>query len=857
MSDPKQLKFSFLVDEASLQKARQFIRELTADLTKLNEAAGKLGGIIGGAAGGAGGVNVNAGGAKSAEQQKVLAKTAPAGRGLVQNLLDQKNVFKDIASGSKDSMRAMTDTLKQAIGAQKKELKDLDDQAAKLTKQYDALGKAIKGVGGTWDAGGATRFAGKQAVVGVQNEHVNLQRLAAHGRLQDLEAQGRAAGILPPPIPKNRVMQVTDDMIIKDRFFGHGGGIWDSQKGIMANLFGRRGNGQDLEAPKGFGGPNGWLKAGARIGGIGLAGANTILGEVTAENSQMNNAETRRAALVEGQMKRILGGDIKGIMAMQGMDATKRAEMLSDSVGGIGTANVIKDGIISTGKAVVGIGNSGGANVGPGGIMGAWSDTAMETAKAERASRFAANAEMARFWDNIATDKFSNELSQRISFQRMTGTGGLGAMMSRPDGSKYRANTYSQMEQKLIGAGYSPSEYAAATSQLRGSAGSRFAGNNAWTAMAANAEGMGGFAELMGASARSGGGMGFSFGALGGGIDRWAGVHLGQSIIGSGFDPRGTTSGLGVLAAAQNGMGFTGGATDFNLVQRLALGLQGADSITTGSMDPYQSGRNLVGAVNRLGPGASTYTQDFLASGLSTKQMIDLASGAAKGTDLESVTRGYLGNDYQGLVRGQLGESVTSVLDRFVDQGGNDRLTTAIRKFRGSGSSDISAFVKTLGSEDRAMLGDFYGRETGVGLEGGMGLMGLLSGLDTDPSRIKKGFVGKGVTGAEKDALESQSQNVKQVNDTIFALTDKFIEAYKQAPESLKSLRQVGENITSGAENFVKALGVATEAVDKFVAKMEGKDPETVARQKKIREAREEYDYKVKTGQIMAPGPKF
>jgi hypothetical protein len=52
---------------------------------------------------------------------------------IVQGFLDQKQIFKGIADGTKDSLRVMTDGLKDSVSKQKQELHGLDAHRKKLS----------------------------------------------------------------------------------------------------------------------------------------------------------------------------------------------------------------------------------------------------------------------------------------------------------------------------------------------------------------------------------------------------------------------------------------------------------------------------------------------------------------------------------------------------------------------------------------------------------------------------------------------------------------------------------------------------------------------------------------------------
>jgi hypothetical protein len=812
MAESKQLKFQFVVDEASLQKTRQLIRELIADLSKLNEIAGKAGGLTGlGGGDTKAGVRVSGGGANSVEQQRVIAKTAPAGRPLVQNLLDQKNAIKGVAEGSKESLRAMSQDLRQAVGDQIQQINRL-----------------------------------KQAVDALQASYGKV-RATAHDQLAEV---GRSV-TLPPPLPRRSRAELMPEVPWPERsntpspHMPSGGptatattqpggptATTTTQPGGFLTRFrkwlapggaptppgggggpppsddGDDGDGEGIGLLKPIKTPAG-LRTAARIGGLVLSGVNAILNEYTATKTMETAIAAERGQVAQSLIDRFYQNDINLIMAMQSMDSTQTQDFLDNTVGTAGELNVGKDSLAESIGSLVTQNDKG--------IMGSWDPKAVGTAQARRALEHAQKIEASRPMENLATNKFRSELNQRIQFQRLTGTGGHGAR----DEKGIPRYVYNQLENELSREGYSNMEYAMAFATLKNIAGMKFAGENAKIAMAATAEGMSGFSDLMAAAARSGGGMTMALGALGGGIDRFAGVQLGQQIVGSGFDPRGTTSGLGVLQAVQGGMKFTKDAQDFNLAQRVGLGLQAGDAIVGGKIDPYQQARNLVGAINRLGPGATTYAQDFLANGMTMKQMVDIFTDNAKGTAIDTVAKGYLGERYKEIIRDQFGDSMTSILDRFVDQGGNDALSQAVRKFRESGSKDVSSFLKTLSAEERAMLGDFYGRQTGEGLEAGIGLMDMLAGID-NKNKIKKGYVGKKVTGLEADVLDARGEVIKEVNDRMMAITEKIINAYKQLPESFRQAAAF-EGISASVDQFIKALGLAAQAVDEFRLKLDGK----------------------------------
>jgi hypothetical protein len=802
MSDPKQLRFQFVVDEASLQKTRQLIRELTADLVKLNAEAGKAGGMGGG---GGAGLNVSAGGRQSPEQQRVLTKMAPVGRQLVQGFLDQKQIFKGIADGSKDSLRVMTDSLKTAIAAQKRELQDLDATAAKLAQRYDSLGKTMKGMQGGWDQGMIPRFQGKQDQVAGEHFEVMSRRASAQQSMQALEEHGRQFGIRPPPLPT----RVTDDMIV-----GEGGGGGSGGGG---------GGGPGLFGPRKLG-PK--MMAAMKIAGLVVAGGDAILDQSMASISGMSGMQSRRADVVTGQMQRLMGGDVKLLYAMQNMRGNDLQDLRDRTDSFSAKADVVRGSIGQTiaGAPVIGpvarMLGIGGGKGGNGGIGGAWTTGEQQSGLAENAIAQAEAYSKSLILENMGMDRFSGSLGARVGAGR---TLGLGRNYDRRSGSWI--DSYARQEDALRARGYSIEEAQGAKMQLQGMGGERFAFQHMDAAMRANAQGLGGYGNLLAAGQRAGIGEDFARGAIGGGIDANAGIQLGSSIIGSGFDPRGTTTGMGALMAAQGGFGWTGNASDFNLAQRAAMGLGMGDSLTTGGLDPYQRARNLVSSVN-ANPGMSIYGQDFLANGMSMKQMIDMGTGNSPMT----ATAEALGLS-PDMIKKQLGSSVSSVTDRFKDTGGVDPMSQTLRAFRqfqGGGGGGISEFFDSIKDKDAKTaavrnLGAFYGIQTGQGEEAGLGLMGLEAGLsNAEIGTLKKGQVGRGIGQTEKDALKGMAEASKQVTTALEGMDERLNNAFKAIPEKFATMKTFGESLDKSANDFVKSLTELTVAIKAETAKLGG-----------------------------------
>lgn len=806
MADPKQLKFSFVVDEASLQKTRQLIRELTSDLAKLNEQAQKAGGL-GGFGGGGAGVNISAGGPKSAEAQKAVAKVSPVARPLVQNLQDQKQVIDNAAKGSRDAIKVMSDSLRQGVSQQKRELEQLEAAVKKLNQSYERL------------SGTAARLSGTKFGAAAS---------------ADLQIMGGIVGNADVARRNARLRYDTTDPARRDELraiYGETGpyyNVKDMDREIREERRAARQAARDEAGDGGIGLGRGLLKKLAPFGAA--IGAAAILGNEVGNIRQSQQVfQAERNKIFAGAMGSMAGGDLTyGLALMRastragplGMDNAFNATggLISKGSTGLSAVGTGIGNIVKSGASVVGIGSG---PTGSGGIaLGAWTPQGIGNANMAKAMN-AIDVERAAITplQQMALGGFSGSVGDRLQAQRILGLGGFGR-----DRNGIIGDPYGTLNASLMRQGFSVGELASATLGLRGMAGSRFAGANAHEAMRANALGYGGYDALMAAGQRAGIGADFARASIGGGIDTTAGIQLGSAIIGNGFDPRGTTTGLGVLGAAQVGMGFSGGATDFNLVQRAQLGMGLGDRVVGGGLDAYQRARNLVGAI-RGNPGMGIYAQDYLANGMSFKQMLDMATGNSPLTATASAL-GLTG----GSIAKQLKGSVGSVLDRFRDTGASDPMSQSIRQARAfmKGGHTLDEYFGSLkGSaldDARRNLGAFYGMQTGQGEEAGLGLMGLFSGVDgaTSGSPRKGRMSGAGARGAEKEFLKGQADIQEQITKALTGLGDSVGMAASANAKAFAVMGTMAGSLDKSSSDFVAAINKMTAAINENLKRMNG-----------------------------------
>lgn len=820
MSEGKEIKFKFIIDEQSAQRVNKVLDDM---IKRAQTLAQTLQGISmpGGGPTGAGGLGMGRGavGASGSPQSSLTSRGTGTQTKISAIAIDNGQAFKNMASMSKDAMQVMSDAIKRGIGEQQRELKTLDQTIANLAKRYGDLQAAQqRAISQGMKPGAAANLYGGEL------ERIQGQMIAAQGQRPGVAAQGarltrlqleqqaasRGYGSVAEMQAHQLEMDKEDAGIGPSAAEKYGIGFKGRMaqlRGGLSRLYSGAGGGGLIQgiAPRGLAG-----MAGVAAGALGAV--NFGLDETLAGDRAYAGAEARRGSLVESKIRGMHGGDTRwlfNLMQLQ-QDSTARQELGAQTGGTAAGLEQVRSGVgqfVGSVPIIGGIGRALGL-VGPdqgGGALGGFTTASQQSGMAENAFKMMdeKSKSTAMLYANMAQESFQRRMGTSIQMQRVMGVGGL---QYDPKKQMYTSAANDLMT-KLEGQGYDAGQYMGAYQGLRGQAGTAFAGRNAWLSMAAGAQGYGGFDQLLGASARLGQGKTLAMGAIGGGIEKAAGIQLGAGILGQGFDVRGTTTGYGSLAAAQAGMGFTGNSSDFNKVQRALAGLESGSALTTGGLDAYQQGRNLVGAIG-INAGGSTYSQDFLATGMSMKQMLDMSTGgrlteSAKALGLDS-----------GKIKQQLGESMGSVFDRFVDEGKNDPMSQAIRRYQASGMSNMTDYLKDLRKRgdvngDIKTLGAAASILTGEPEEGMVGAFQILSGQG---AKLKSGKIGGGIGGVEKTALESQQKLQEQVDVTLKIIGESLQATYKAMPEATKKLANFGNNLSQEADQMMTALGELTKS---------------------------------------------
>lgn len=781
MAEGRELKFKFVVDEASARQVNTVFDNLIKKAQELSKTIANIGGggfLGGGLVGG-----------RASPQSTIVRGGNQTQKVSFASVLGQNaDAFKKMADTGGSAMKVMTDALKRGVTDQQRELKNLDGTIAALSKRYEQL-NAVQSKSIMSPARAEAFFGGQRA--NIQEEMVQAQgrrsELVETGtRLQKLSLQARASA---------EGYGSVEEMYAADaKAAGLGGGGF---MGRMRGLMGRMGG------------------AGKMVGGaMAVAAAANILSEAgLAVGTSQAAFQADRNRLFKAQMSAIRGGDLTYGLA------NIRAQRDMTSILGLGDVNAMQQhssGILSgvttliggglgaakqlVGAAVPAIGGAGSVGgairaVTPQGLVNQRVEGMMNTLDTYRQA-ITPQQEM-------ALGEFAGSVGARIRAQRILGMGGFGRTGKFQNGMAVFSDPYGEAAAALQEKGYSLEEKEQGFLSIRSLAGAHAAGRYASAAMAATAGGYGGYEQAIAASMRLVGSDVLARGALKG-IDTTAGIQLAQSVLGSGFDITGQTSMMGTMAAIQAGGGFTNSTNDFNRVQTMMAGLQFGNTITQGGLDPYQQGRNLVNAMGIV-PGGSSYTQDYLANGMSMKQMIDMARPGSKMTE----TAKALGLTPEN-IREQLSGQMTSVFDRFVDQGKADPMSQEIRNFRAS-KMNITEYLQKLrsnGDPNGAIntLGVAFSQLTGGNEGEGIGLSRILSGMDSSLKTRRYGPGGGAPRGAEADYLKAQGELSQSVTDTLKGLGDNVNLAAKSLPEMFKTFKGATSDMTQNAEKINTAL---------------------------------------------------
>lgn len=640
----KPIKFSLAVDEVSARKVQSIIRDINAEVVKMVENFRRLNiGGMGGAGvavGNKAGVAGVAGGPLPAAAQRGIGGAA---NDIVKLVTAHKDLFKGAAQGSKESLRVMSDALKDATS---KSLQEVD----RLKRKIDDLGMAYQKLG--QKAAGATNPE-IAAALGRGMGTVRGRMVEAQGALAKAEGvAGTLQGMAPPQTAGQKFAAALGTPIMAPGAPGGGmfGGIARAL-GIPASMLGVAGIGaalnyginagfQNVQSATQFAleKPTLGLQAQARIGqsvgGAGLAIAQGDLARVAAvmraqgrDPFNPEHVTTNVMKAVSGQEVRILRENLNQ-MKVQGAPGMGRA------------ATIAREFMGSHLNRAFRWGTAGGFAGMAAFAMGLPSPQARDTR------------------EDLPLDLTQTPTQARIA----AGEAGIGAditeaQMKAVDAmyartpqanawiNNFYASTQSQIgQQRALGAGWNASQtmaykaranlgidagqMAAAVQQMGAVAGR---GNRFQYSRALQMQfgGLNNAFQLAGAGAQYGGSAGFlgaiSGGAGRGGLDVTAAGQIGdivaQSMMGGGMGMGGGAAARALMSAAYTGT--PGG--DVRQARLMGMGINQFGAELAGQIDPNQVAVNQL-AANMAAPGSSIQTRQILQK-INPVEMIGILKG--------------------------------------------------------------------------------------------------------------------------------------------------------------------------------------------------------------------------------------
>lgn len=830
----KQVKLSFVVDQSSVQKAKQAMNDLISTAQRLAETLQRanIGGIGGGGSGGMGTGTVSAGGGASGSQSpgRVLTTVAAQNPGnrVASALSDNVRAIMSMAKAGGDAAKTLSETLKRSIADQER---SIDGLQRKLTGLMDTFGKLS-----------STKMAapGMEPHGEFASEISELHRRRADRLSRNIED---TAGELDT---------------------AHKGleGLKDARKTLV-----------DPKAPSGTGGGEG----GAAAGGGGSFTDSVLKGALSLGAIKM-------ALNVGGQVTNMMGsgGEVwrSNLMAAQGktwgsmyqgaragdISTGYKAMFLGGGLQGDGTSQYNKvlqgiKGAKTTDQWNTMLGDMSG-------VLGMditkFRDAAFNEQRSE-ALRGQAMKAVQENWEQSSgmpmlmnIQRFQGNVGTQMGLERQLGYGGRvvknvnGKLMPSnfdelkeytrtPDSPKWGGTEVAYYDpihakaQALAQKNVLIEEQASATEQARTS-GALSAIGRITGAMGAGGA-WGGAGGLAGQAAIGGASGSFLGGVMGMGGNAAAAMGMG-GLAAAGLGGAGVqTSGLGLLAAMQQGFSKTGGEGDMWNVREAQGGLQLMGGLLGGGIDQYQKAVNFANAGSSFG-GGDMSRQQYLADvfGKDPNLMADVLSG-----NPNDATKAWMeahGVTKEG-AQNFMTQSSASLIGRAAAQEtGSDPGQRAILAIQNEAGGDIGKYMQMhdikKGTKEARKLANLVGAggaESGISDDAGWA--GFLKTETGFGGTLKQGGVGAVKSASRDEALRQQAQQGKQDQDidTKMGLIKTAADAIQPAVVAFGgAVTQVEANAEHLADalewlarRVLKAGGSSDDTIDEFIEKSDKK----------------------------------
>lgn len=607
----------------------------------------------------------------------------------------------------------------QSVSQVKRVLTELTAEAEKFAKAMKAAGGGLFG-GGSVGSGVASKSMAQTTTSTsgtgnfVYTNVAGVQKTAEEGvkGLRKLSDETRRS----TDSQKRDIMslgRVLDEVIGKFRQFSTPMGAARGIAGMFGGGGGAAGAGSSFQTMSGMGAAGVVLGSTAAILGAAWGGAKAYAGWRNFQTQGLRTEGMAGASLFP-QFQRTAMGDTSDALAMSQMSVQDRATMQGFAANTTGNAamGIIEHPWEATKNAVWGLFNEDAAEKAWHNQQTAWQhqkvrdmvDTQKQTAQTQRLL-FGQSV-----WDS--------NYDQRVSAQALFGVQSYGIsrgidptlgdtslaadQLYVPSTTKNL--TFGDVESRAQRRGFSAVQVGQAGAAMRSMVGKAGFGFGQ-SVLEVQRAGYSGYDSILARSLEAGnrGDLYAMGGSLSG--DRQLGINLASGIF-RGYDPTGTTGGIGALAAAQGALAFERGRglTDAALVQQQLAGNAAGENIFKGASSPLQGSRNYLSARNAA-PGVNRMGVDALSK-LGFTQAMDIINNKAPIPDQlqgNGVDRGMI----QKYVEGKYGV-LASVFDDIIDPRDGSKTSAALgrlNKARAGGMSVADYLRSKTGRQDARWLG--------------------------------------------------------------------------------------------------------------------------------------------------------
>jgi hypothetical protein len=851
----KQVRLSFVIDQPSVQRARQAMSDLIADATKLAEVLKRtnLGGIGQGLGDLSSGGSV--GGAKNPQQ--VLAQNANAGPGqrVTNSLTDSGRLIKSFAQGSAESLRDMTQALQTAARDQERILDG-------LSRKYEAVSRArdsafdLSGSSASGGAYGYTAGGGVMSTTGDPGTYVYAT-----------DRKGGGNGLDSKDCCE-RIVDKLDEVIAAIRQGGGGGGGRGGAANDDQEVSGGPGGG-GLSIPKQA---RQAIKFGAAIKGAqylldyaaapfeDLANMYNVRGQKSAQHGGIFGDYLQRAIAGDwtlGAQMRAAGGAFS-TTAGQGTPGQQWSQAASDNAGVQSSNNAwnqasvfLKNSAANIGSVLSGhvIGKLQNASYQDQDVrdkqLAQYKENMDNYAKGEGAMNMALTG---RFQQNVAGNRALSDILGYAGHAAgvvqdyslgISRNAGIGDVLNGATGAQY-VDPLAELRLKLAHvddnkrAFYSAEEYAAAVAPLSQGLGRRAlgVGGNRGLADLVMGGNVGGYAGIGNIAATAGvGGEGSQFvqgiyGMGNGGMSQAAAMGIGQAIASSITGGGMGSTGLGMMAAIQAGFGRgSGGGEDLLMAQQAQGGIGAVGSFLGGGIDAYHAAMNFQTAGQSFGKvGFANQGALSRIFGENPDLAADIVSGKKPIPEYLRAMGVKSKDDVEKFVRGTLGKEIT-LASRYVK--GNQADASTLRAIASEAGGDIGKYAKMHNIDPKSAAGQKLRDDVAAGLvasgqvkdiAAGQGAAGIALGLGA--TDIRKGGAGRVAGSAEDLALKEQAKSDANLNKQTREQMTSILQNVALSAQAVQTFGPIVTNMTADAKELDSSLKLLTisflQAAGKF-----------------------------------------